>query len=316
MKKVNRMKEVSYSCACKSESCTYSVDNMVIHFEFDEKTREEIKSNQGIVGNLFNGRVRSIYRANYKRNYEVTYNGITINIGLFSTYPDSVLFEKGCYIRFNPNKVLQDAVCFSDICSLLSMSIRCEVYSMDIAIDIPIHMDQILAKKDKRIMHLYLSSFSNYTIYYGRERNNIGTAKVYNKNKESKLDYPLTRIEITVGNPSSKGWFNEVINTLPNIWLYKPQKDVALSKVKLCGTDKVLIDLLRTHPYKMDYLQMLGRRKREKLEPFVMGNMEAFQYDYNAIKRVADYVIDVVFNGVEIVEEVDLEEVECKMKFA
>ena len=95
-------------------------------------------------------------------------------------------------IEFNPNKCKDDAL----ILSILSCSNQWTIKSIDFALDIKENILNIIGfdKQKKSFLTTIDNGFDDKTYYMGVKNNRV---KIYNKRIESKLDYDLTRIEIT-----------------------------------------------------------------------------------------------------------------------
>lgn len=104
--------------------------------------------------------------------------------------------ECKCMIDFNPNKVAHFDQFWADYRTFRASTCLLEVKRVDLALDIPYPRENVLMCKDKRKYALEMYDYQNKTEYLGR-RSNIGYVKVYNKQFESKLPTPLTRIEVT-----------------------------------------------------------------------------------------------------------------------
>lgn len=76
------------------------------------------------------------------------------------------------------------------------MSSYWTIKSLDIAMDLKINIMDLcgLDKERKKDFRMFTQGFDNRTYYMGRTNNRI---KIYNKKIESKLDYDLTRVELT-----------------------------------------------------------------------------------------------------------------------
>lgn len=97
-------------------------------------------------------------------------------------------------VEFNPNKVdINDKI----LSKLLKLSSNWTIKSVDIAIDLKINILDLCGfdKARKKDIRTFCGSEpDDKTVYMGRTDNRI---KIYNKKRESKLDYDLTRIEIS-----------------------------------------------------------------------------------------------------------------------
>lgn len=188
------------------------------------------------------------------------------------------------FLEFNPNKVLYDEcggfrsvndnnvyLCSIEIVEKLFRRLYddCECWiirDFDIAIDLPYSRDKFFLRKDTRDYRLFKVSDLNYTEYLGK-RGNAGAIKLYNKAIESKLYYPLTRLEIT----SEIMDYETFLKKAPDCFL---QDDFDAGDLR--DTDLVLCQLFsRLEPAEKDlYFRRLGRGKQQKLKPYIFGRAD------------------------------------------
>ena len=174
-----------------------------------------------------------------------------------------------CFIEFNPNKTMQLVQPFLDFIKehthILSF-VRC-----DMAIDIPIHKNMITISKDSRKLSriyrydLHSKDLNNATEYLGCRSNN-GFVKLYNKQIESNLTYPLTRLEITLDNLEYKNFQQ----CMPSVHYLKNFNlcDLAM----LNDTDRVIMLLLLESDKPFEMINMLGRGKQAKFKELISKN--------------------------------------------
>lgn len=134
----------------------------------------------------------------FKWKYFITckyVNDKSIKMGFHMNGVSTDKKEQG-FIEFNPNSFADIHEFWKDYDTLLSYFRFPEIARFDVAIDIPIIRDKIALVKDNRMYCCYRKSPQDFTETLG-QRNTVGRVKLYNKQIESKLDYPLTRLEIT-----------------------------------------------------------------------------------------------------------------------
>ena len=227
------------------------------------------------------------YRYMYKIDFEKS--SITVGIGFNSGRG----VGDDCFIEFNPNKVGGNE-CDDLMVYLLSKSERrtIRIVRYDIAIDIPIARELCLLEKDGRVYETHQRSYEDSTEYLG-VRNKPGRVKLYNKQKESSLDKPLTRLEITFGEETidkSLKWQCE--QYIPKVYIRGNPKQIGDTD-NLDSTDRVLIELLQKEPNPIGYLKRLGRVKRKKIEPYVLGDAQ-LDIDIHSVKNIIYQVFDYV----------------------
>lgn len=172
-----------------------------------------------------------------------------------------------CFIEFNPNKTLTNNLVtpfleyIKDKCNFI------DVVRYDIAFDIPLNRELFNLVKDRRkykkIYSLELNNkdLSDFTEYLGQRQNN-GYVKLYNKQIESDLNSPLTRLEITL----DKLEYENLQKEMPQLNIFKYKH---LSTDILTDTEKVLLSLLLQNDNCTQYLYALGRKTKEKLLPYI-----------------------------------------------
>ena len=201
-----------------------------------------------------------------------------------------------CYIEFNPNKTLNECNTglvqpFLDYIKQYGSHI--ELVRYDLAIDLPIERQFLSLNKDLRKyaklwnttaldndtkiiedmqkreicykIEVKSKNLSNCTEYLG-QRNKAGFVKLYNKQIESGLLRPTTRLEITMNSLS----YDDFIKYLPDISIYKNVSQDDL--VGLNDTERVLIKLLQQNSNCDLYLKQLGRKMQERLKKILFAN--------------------------------------------
>lgn len=218
----------------------------------------------------------------------------SFSLGL--VYNDLNKTTNDCFIEFNPNKCLNDfgtglVQPFLDYIKHYGSHI--ELVRYDLAIDIPIerqfvsldkdirkytklwitdvetNYSQIVSDMDKKQIYYKIDvkskNLSNCTEYLG-QRNKSGFVKLYNKQIESNLDRPTTRLEITLDSIS----YDKFIQVLPNISIYKNVNQSDLDSLN--DTEKVLFKLLQQNSNCDLYLKQLGRKMQDKLKRILYAN--------------------------------------------
>lgn len=174
------------------------------------------------------------------------------------------------FLDFNPNKTSDFDQFWSDLRSITSLCDLKLIKRIDVAIDLPFKRRDILLKKDNRRYECVAYSFDNFTEYLGC-RNDIGRVKVYNKTLESKLNYDLTRVEITTDLD-----ITNFLKSLPSLYYVGGDVQIAPEFDSLPDTDKFIInaeyDLLINHlDMGLVHWNSLSLHKRQKLEKFLLS---------------------------------------------
>ena len=183
---------------------------------------------------------------------------ITVGLGKGSSREEQ---NKG-FVEFNPNKVESNEELHKFLRHVRICSSTIDLVRYDLAIDIP--LDRVLAKltREGRKGYQYIDSGNGITEYLG-QRNKPGFIKLYDKTKESNLDYPLTRLELTLEKNS------DIEHIFPTVRVLNSQISLDFSENDLDSTDKVLIALLKDCDNPQYYLSELGFRRKRKIEPYL-----------------------------------------------
>ena len=195
-------------------------------------------------------------------------NNHTFVIGLGFNGDDRESQFKG-FMEFNPNKVC-DQKEFQEVFSHLYIHCFCaDVIRWDLSVDVPLSRELCVLTKDKRKYTLVQNSESDKSEYLG-SRNKSGFVKLYNKTKESDLDYDLTRLEVTVGGNLTYSDFLKICPTVDvrgDQQTFNPYTD-------LPDTDVVLYELLMKCDLseRRAYFKRLGRRKQNTLLNYVFSS--------------------------------------------
>lgn len=175
------------------------------------------------------------------------------------------------YIEFNPNKCKGNV--FESVWEhMVDATNSIEVVRFDVAIDIPLPKYLVKLWKDQR-NYTYITKRGAETEYLG-QRNKGGFTKLYDKTKESKLDYDLTRLEITVE-------IGTEIN-FPDVHIVPLQEELDFNS--LSAVDAVLIQLLKQVENPNIYLKQLNKRKSKTLKSYLYK--ETVELDKNAYYEI------------------------------
>lgn len=190
------------------------------------------------------------------------------------------------YVEFNPNKCFPEwRNEFIDICGWCS---KIEPVRMDLAIDIPIERRCCSLVKDIRLYEYQERSQEEYTEYLGK-RNKCGHVRLYNKAREQKLRYPLTRLEIT-----TECDMVEFRKHAPVVIISKEEQiDFMHADMSdLSQNDRVTVQLLNTLDLetRMIWLRKYTYRFQKKIEKYVYVDN---RFEYN------EFCISEVFRQVE-----------------
>ena len=168
------------------------------------------------------------------------------------------VLEDRCRLDFNPNKVANDAN-FQMIHQFLIRNSR-EVYRkiprFDLAIDIPVERNRCFLVKDRR-MYIERRHGSEFTQYLGSKSSTVGRVKLYNKAIEADLNYPLTRLELTL-DPTLD--YEKI--SFPTVY-YIDSSEPVDDAVRITDTERFILNALLQGYGSLDGL---GRKTRKKIE--------------------------------------------------
>lgn len=282
-----------------SQKYCYSIDKLVLHGTFLYNTFDE-----------FSARLNSLLI-----KYSVCYDELPFSLSLCRdtyyqslkklTYLNNFKFELCCgsdvatfwlgthfqafdktlntwKLELNPNKCMPCEF-VSSLFALLNMySKHVDISEYDIAVDMPFSRDSFFLLKDRRKYQCVLNSSVDKTEYLGC-RHEHGFIKLYNKQKESSLDYSLTRFELTC----SSLHLSDVLNSIPCIYFSLGQ--IRLTDMKLNDTDQFILKTLILDPSR---LSELGRNKREKMREALECAFVPVSFDSSFFSRLLSSLSD------------------------
>lgn len=191
---------------------------------------------------------------------------------------------KNAVIEWNPNKVKLDTFPI-DIRILFEDLGKVEVMCFDVAIDIPISIENLIVLKQHELQRMNILSHSKVETYYLGKFNENGFCRIYDKAKESKLDYDLTRIEIHVKNVGLYGYYDSIKKVkLPNVLIFN-ESDLN----EISDTNKVLVQACYLM---LQFFSMLEKRRRKQIKELIKNNLK--QIDIS-IEKIMDTCLNFKF---------------------
>lgn len=184
-----------------------------------------------------------------------------------------------CRLEANPNKVAHHKV-FQILLQFLISNTRLmhrTIKRIDLAVDIPVTRYSCFLVKDGRA-YIERRHGQEWTQYLGAKSSTVGRVKLYNKQVESKLSHPLTRLEITL-DPSTP--YNEV--NFPTVY-FLDDLQMCFSEMKATDTERFILNALLQG---VGSLNDLGRKTRAKIETLMrlyVKYIEITPQDYAAIQ--------------------------------
>lgn len=227
-------------------------------------------------------------------------DGIYLSIG---HYREGIK-EKHSYVVFpllkleiNPNKHYDKPV-FKDLQKIINrFCISGMLKKYDYAIDIPCKISDIKVFNTRKEPGLHKG-----TRYYG-QRSRDGFVKIYDKTKESKLDYSLTRVEHTFDMIRQSG--KEKSFTPFHVL----QSGTAESSEELSKNDMLILNLcMRLSLNNLEFedlLQGLDKRKKRKIYNNLYGNFKEVKFNPVLHDKLINQVMD-KFNVVPPEEEKEI----------
>ena len=181
-------------------------------------------------------------------------------------------------LDFNPNKVAGHTV-FVKLLSFLLESTRPmhrTIKRYDLAVDIPVKRFDVFLVKDSRA-YIERRHGQEWTQYLGAQSSHPGRVKLYNKTVEAKLDYPLTRLEITIDPTTS---FDDL--PWPAVY-YLHTLQMNMDDFKATETERFILNAILQG---CGTLNQLGRKTREKIQSLMTRYVSYVQLspgDYSKI---------------------------------
>lgn len=269
----------------------YSIDRIVIIFFLENQFAQQFYENKIALQEYFPSATTTginnccnQYRQTF--NMRVGYSSVTIKL-LHNSSADN-----RCYFECNPNKCFDDPKCKQLLDFIFNRTVAFYIRRFDLAIDILSPRYLFRFDKDRRHKVTYATSKDNHTEYLGK-RNKPGHCCLYDKEREAKLDYPCTRVEVTLENPLHEETMDSLKDKLPKVKVRNNQK-TGLCYERLSSTDKVLINLFlncEDVEYKSAQFKSLDWKKQQKLKEFIYADEVDFVFDIPSIHHIINCMI-------------------------
>lgn len=200
-------------------------------------------------------------------------------------------------LEANPNKVGNDPL-FRLIREFLVRNSReglCRIPRFDLAIDIPVDRGLCFLVKDRRL-YIERRHGVEFTQYLGSKASNVGRVKLYNKTAEAKLDYPLTRLELTLDPGKSYEDMN-----FPKVYVID-QTAMAEDRVRLAETDQFILNAILQGCGKVTDL---GRKMGGKIESILDSYLGIVEIAEDCYDKILDQIRTYSTNSTSITKEGD-----------
>lgn len=197
-------------------------------------------------------------------------------------------------VQFNPNKILPCDSLVALIRWMISVSGDCRLVSFDAAADLPDARSDVFLIKDKRKYQLVCNSADDRTEYLGC-RGQSGFVKLYNKKLEMKLDYDLTRFELSVDLDDGVVILDLDLlkKSVPSVYRLRRQLDFEVMNVS--ASDRLLLYFCLEHP---DGLLMLDKRKKKTILSLIDRAADLVSFDLLVWIKEFYSLHDLLFGGI------------------
>lgn len=179
---------------------------------------------------------------------------------------------------FNPNKVSEHEV-FQLLFGYLVENTRPmhrTIRRYDLAVDIPVLRQDAFLVKDSRA-YIERRHGQEWTQYLGAKSSTVGRVKLYNKTVEADLNYPLTRLEMTL-DPATP---YEKVN-FPTTYFIDDYQ-LCFSGQKATDTERFIINALLAGCGTLD---QLGRGTREKVKKLLSDYVKSVEIGREQYEQV------------------------------
>lgn len=256
----------------------YSLDKLRLSLKFSPSRLERIQTLLDTwlkADHSYSGSSNKL--AGYRNWWVFSFDEVgTINVGAGWNSPSGKVEANRGYIEFNPNKTDGQARELLDRISGEYVRVRANRY--DLAIDCPIRRDSVRLIRDQRVYECVIGD--SMTEYLG-QRSKPGRVKVYDKEKEAGLSFPLTRIELTC---DAEWGVDEVVKQLPACYAYGNNEFDTLQR-----STRVVALMGQAMESKGDifepWLEMLNPHTRSKIRK-ALRNEVAISYSKECIEAM------------------------------
>lgn len=185
-------------------------------------------------------------------------------------------------VDFNPNKVFKHEVFQAVLgyCVGSTRPMQRRVPRYDLAVDIPVSRQNAFLVKDSRA-YTELRHGQRWTQYLGAKSSTVGRVKLYNKQTEARLNYPLTRLELTL-DPSTP---YEKIN-FPEVY-YMENNQMGIDELKATDTERFIMSAILQGCGRLD---QLGRRTQAKIKNLLENNVKRVKVSQEDYRRIVSQV--------------------------
>lgn len=273
---------IHYYHPIKKTNITLSIDNIVLDASVSGPNKAEMLMNSVNKLHLASESVDVVHwngtkPGTFREQFSIRMNNDTsfwLGVGLNGKAAQG----NRCRMEFNPNKVAGSSIFWTalDLFRENTRDVLRRVNRFDLAIDLPVDRQRCFLVKDAR-MYIERRHGREFTQYLGAKSSCVGRVKLYNKQLEAGLDYPLTRLELTL-NPHEP--YEDV--RFPTVYTINTTEigDV----MKITDTERFILGALLQG---YGSLNDLGRKTRTKMQKLMADYVEPVEIaaeDYEAIR--------------------------------
>ena len=289
MKKQNKkVKLLSYYNELHDENgYIYSIDKLRIEFSLDKQYAQSFADYMGQITRIEIHKHHDNYEwFKYRNFWTIKYDaGVSMTIACGLNGKDVTSDVLTGYIEVDPNKAGHYEQFWVDYKTIKSFCKYFNLKRCDIALDIPVKRKYLILEKNNRKYNQEFHSHDNKTEYLGK-RSHIGYVKLYNKTMESKLDYDLSRLEITclLSSESYKQYF-------PAVYDISRRNKLSDELEELTDTERGIVEMASILTRNGDdaglmIFNSMGRYMKEKLKKFILPEQCMITYSAQTINRL------------------------------
>lgn len=215
--------------------------------------------------------------ATFRENFTIGFqdhNSFWLGVGLNNTKTEHTRAR----LEWNPNKCARHSA-FLAVLAFLNEHTRplqTSIKRFDFAVDIPVKRENAKLVKDGRV-YSERRHGKEWTEYLGPKSSTVGRCKLYNKQVEAELLYPLTRLEITL-DPTTP--FDAL--PWPNAYYIK-RWQIGVEELSINDTERYILSALLAGYGSTRDLCRKTREKMEKLMAHYVQNITITPHDYAEI---------------------------------
>lgn len=229
----------------------------------------------------------------FRQNYTIAFqngNSFWLGVALNSTKTE----WNRVRLEVNPNKCATHAS-FLAVLAFLNGNTRpmhTTIKRYDLAVDIPVERENAKLIRDGRV-YSERRHGKEWTEYLGAQASHIGRVKLYNKQVEAGLSYPLTRLEVTLdpATPFAKlPW--------PQAY-YIERQQIGMEEVSITDTERYILSALLAGFGSTKDLCRKTREKMDKLMAHYVKPIQISKQDYQRLLSTLRFFLSCPEKSVE-----------------